>query len=147
MPSHNIHENADKKKYCNNPAIKAHATCNVHYNIALSTVYMLSHTLFCFAVLIELTNKHKPIASANDRLKWMILLVSWNMEFLKSSNMCIIIKYSWNQYHNTHHNYRWKTIITYNFVFSNKCDRILENQPSWHIWHIKYLVLKSSHWI
>jgi len=30
-------------------------------------------------------------------------------------------------------------------IIIHKCDRISENQPSWRIWHIKYLVLKSSH--
>ena len=29
-------------------------------------------------------------------------------------------------------------------VHHHICDQILENQPSWRIWHMKYLVLKSN---
>ena len=32
-----------------------------------------------------------------------------------------------------------------NACINKKCDRILENQISWCIWHITYLVRKSSH--
>ena len=38
-------------------------------------------------------------------------------------------------------------LVAFLLIFSDFsiCDRILENQPSWRIWHLKYLVLKSSH--
>jgi len=94
MPSHNIHENAVRKRYCKSPAINAQVTYQHRefYNREILVKFAV-HTLFPVAVSTPLTNIIKPIKRDNTRLKWMKLRTPLYIDFLEekiiyNSSLC-----------------------------------------------------------
>jgi len=83
MPSHSIHENAARKKYCKSPANTAQVTYQHRpYYYRERLLIFLMHTLFPVEVSIPLTNIIKPIKRDNTRLKWMKFRTPLYIDFL-----------------------------------------------------------------